>query len=65
MSEGLKEGWMHGFDDGTEYGIKKIYNEAISLGLDLSVLDIKDLIDPSNFKKDKLSMYCLWFIVYV
>ena len=57
MHEGVREGWLAGFDDGAEFGIKKVFKEAFHKGIDLSSLDIKDFIDINKLKREKLNEY--------
>ena len=42
-----------GFDDGTEYGIRQVYRDATSRGIDLGPMNIKDYIDQSKLRKDR------------
>lgn len=48
---------MAGFEDGAEYGIKKVFKEAYMHGIDLSSLDIKDFIDYNKLRREKLNEY--------
>lgn len=57
MHEGIREGWLSGFDDGAEYGIKKVFKEAFMKGIDLSILDIKEYLDMNKLKREKLNEY--------
>jgi hypothetical protein len=57
MQEGVREGWYQGFDDGTEFGISKVFKEAFLKGVDLGVLEVKELIDYNRLKKDKMNEY--------
>jgi len=45
MEEGIREGWLAGFEDGAEFGIQKVFKEAYMKGIDLTSLDIRDYID--------------------
>lgn len=57
MHEGVKEGWLAGFEDGAEFGIKKVFKEAFLKGIDLSALDIKDYIDINKLKREKMNEF--------
>lgn len=57
MQDGLKEGWMVGFDDGAEFGIRKVFKDAYNKGIDMSALDFKDYIDMQNLKREKMNEF--------
>ena len=57
LSEGVKEGWLAGFDDGAEFGIQKVFKEAYMKGIDLSELDIRDYIDIQKLRREKMNEY--------
>jgi len=57
MQEGLKEGWLAGFEDGAEFGIKKVFTDAYMKGIDLSALDLKDYIDMNKLRREKMNEF--------
>lgn len=57
VHEGIREGWLSGFDDGAEYGIKKVFKEAYLKGIDLTGLDMRDYIDVNKLRREKLNEY--------
>ncbi len=36
--QGLREGWQYGFEDGYKQGIRRIYQEAKELNMDVTIL---------------------------
>lgn len=48
---------MAGFEDGADYGIKKVFKEAYMKGIDLSSLDVKDFIDINKLRREKMNEY--------